>query len=234
MKTFHRIWAFNNRRVWSVLLQGFSSGLPIALVTGTLQAWLTVSNINLVSIGFFSLVGLPYLYKFLWAPFLDRYVPAFLGRRRGWIFIFQMGLVISIAVMAWVRPDQNLKLLACLALLTSFLSASQDIGINAYMTDILTKDERGFGAAMTVLGYRLALLVSGALALIMASFMGWRDTYLLMSLIMLANGMITWFVPEPKKIIPPLSLVTALIDPLKEFFKRDSVFYILLFVVLYK
>ena len=108
MKTFHRIWAFNNRRIWAVLLQGFSSGLPIALVTGTLQAWLTVSNINLVSIGFFSLVGLPYIYKFLWAPFLDRYVPAFLGRRRGWIFIFQMGLVVSIAVMAWVRPDQNL------------------------------------------------------------------------------------------------------------------------------
>src|SRR3989338_4441488 len=234
MKTFHRIWEFNNWHVWAVLLQGFSSGLPIALVAGTLQAWLTVSNINLISIGVFSLVGLPYLYKFLWAPLLDRYIPPFLGRRRGWIFIFQMSLVLSIAGMALVRPAVDLKLMACLAVLTAFLSSSQDIGINAYMTDILTKDERGFGAAMSVLGYRLALLVSGALALIMASFMGWRDTYLVMSLVMLANGIITWFVPEPKQITPPLSLSAALIDPLKEFFKRDSVFYILLFVVLYK
>ncbi|MBI3067746.1 MAG: muropeptide MFS transporter AmpG, partial [Betaproteobacteria bacterium] len=147
---------FRSRRVAVVLLLGFSSGLPLALTGGTLQAWLTVEDIDIKTIGLFSLVGLPYTLKFLWAPLMDRYVPPLLGRRRGWMVITQLALMAAIASIGALSPRHAAAALAVLALLTAFLSASQDIVVDAYRTDVLRDRERGAGAAVSVLGYRLA------------------------------------------------------------------------------
>ncbi len=223
-----------NRRILTVLFFGFSSGLPFALTASTLQAWLTVSGVGIVSIGLFSLVGQPYVYKFIWAPLFDRYIPPFLGRRRGWILVLQFALVCSIATMAYIKPNINPMLMAVLALLTAFFSSSQDIVINAYTTDILEKNERGIGAAMTVTGWRIAILFSGAIALVIASYIGWRDTYLIMSAIMLICIFATFFAPEPAFENHPVTLYAAVIEPLTEFIFRSGAIWILVFIVLYK
>jgi len=165
-----------NRRQLATLLLGFSSGLPIALTASTLQAWYTVSGISIITIGFLSLIGQPYTYKFLWAPIIDRYIPPLLGRRRGWIIITQIGLIVGIIAMASLHPKTNPLLLAGVALLVAFLSASQDIAIDAYRVDVLPPNERGFGVALTTGGYRIAMLVSGGVALILADHYGWRIT----------------------------------------------------------
>ncbi len=225
---------FCHRRILIVLFLGFSSGLPLALTASTLQAWLTVSGVSIISIGLFSLVGQPYVFKFIWAPLFDRYIPPFLGRRRGWLLVLQFALVCSIAFMAFVKPNVNPILMAVLAFITAFFSASQDIVINAYTTDVLEKDELGFGAALMVTGWRVAFLISGAIALVMANYIGWRDTYLIMSLVMMACILVTFFAPEPDVNEHPVSLVAAVIDPLKEFLFRSGAIWILLFIILYK
>src|SRR5690554_721191 len=155
----YRIYA--NRRVFPLLALGFASGLPLALTGGTLQAWATVEMVSLQAIGFLTLVGSAYTLKFLWAPLVDRYVPPFLGRRRGWMLLTQVGLALSIMAMGLFSPGRSLMLLALLAVLVAFLSATQDVAFDAYRTDVLHADERGAGAALSVLGYRLAMLVSG-------------------------------------------------------------------------
>ena len=157
---------FTNRRIAVTLLLGFSSGLPLALTGSTLQAWFTVSGVNIVTIGFLGLVGQPYIYKFLWAPLMDRYVPPFLGRRRGWLLLTQAGLLVTVIAMGTLSPAATPWHLGLLALAVAFLSASQDIVIDAYRTDLLRPAERGLGAAVAVGGYRVAMLVSGGLALI--------------------------------------------------------------------
>ncbi|MEK7294871.1 MAG: MFS transporter, partial [Nitrospirota bacterium] len=147
---------------------GFASGLPLALTAGTLQAWLTVEGIDLNTIGWFSLVGAPYLLKFLWAPVMDRFTLPWLGRRRGWMFVTQTGLMAGVAAMAVTSPSYALSALGWLALTVAFLSASQDIVFDAYRTDLLQPHERGFGVAIWVTGYRVALLLASSVALILA------------------------------------------------------------------
>lgn len=143
---------FRNRRIGAMLTLGFASGLPLALTSGTLQAWMTVEGLDIKTIGFFSLVGQAYIFKFLWAPLMDRYTPPLLGRRRGWLMLTQLGLVAGIAAMAFCPPHQALWALGALAALVAFLSASQDIVFDAYSTDVLRPAERGAGAAVKVLG----------------------------------------------------------------------------------
>ncbi len=226
---------FLNRRMLSVLLLGFASGLPLSLVGSTLQAWFTVSGVNLVAIGFLALVGQPYVYKFVWAPLMDRFVPPLLGRRRGWVFLMQVALLITIASMALFDPTTKPLLLGALALAVAFLSASQDIAIDAYRTDLLPAEERGLGSALFVTTYRMAVLVSGSMALIIAAEMGWRFTYLLMAVMMLIGMVAAWFGPEPEqKVAPPVSLVEAVVEPFKEFMSREGAWALLLLVVLYK
>ncbi|BBG61329.1 muropeptide transporter AmpG [Providencia rustigianii] len=145
----------------TLILLGFVSGLPLALTAGTLQAWLTVENIDIKTIGFFSLVGQAYVLKFLWSPMMDRYTPPFLGRRRGWLLTTQILLIISIAGMSFMNPSEHLWWLAALAVTVAFCSASQDIVFDAYKTDLLSAEERGIGAATSVMGYRISMLVSG-------------------------------------------------------------------------
>ncbi len=224
-----------NRRIAIMLPLGFASGLPLALTAGTLQAWLTVVGLDLKTIGIFTLVGLPYTLKFLWAPLMDRIVPPWLGRRRGWMLITQLGVALGLAMMGLVGPGERPELLGALALVVAFLSASLDIVFDAYRTDLLLRPERGFGAAVWVNGYRAALLLASAGALVFADHIGWRQTYLLLAAVM-ATGVITIFLsPEPSESgIPPASMAEAVGGPMKELFSRRGVFGLLALIMLYK
>ncbi|MFY9347707.1 MAG: MFS transporter, partial [Orrella sp.] len=187
------------RRVAPLLALGFASGLPLALTGGTLQAWATVENVSLQDIGFLTLVGTAYTLKFLWAPLVDRYVPPFLGRRRGWMAVTQVLLALGMVAMGQLSPADSLGPLAMLAVLVAFFSATQDIAFDAYRTDVLQAKERGAGAALSVLGYRLAMLVSGGLALILADqWLGWQNMYLAMGALMLLGVFATLAAPEPQ------------------------------------
>jgi len=226
---------FRSRRVAVTLLLGFASGLPLALTSGTLQAWMTVAGVDITTIGIFTLVGLPYTWKFLWAPLMDRFVPPALGRRRGWILLTQLLLMAGIAAMGSLSPANAPWALAALALLVAFSSASQDIVVDAYRTDLLRERERGVGAAVSVLGYRVAMLVSGALALILAERIGWQETYWLMAGLMMVGMAATLWGPEPDgENRAPRSLREAVTDPLREFFSRGGALWLLLLIVLYK
>lgn len=232
---------FRDRRLAVILLLGFSSGLPLALTGGTLQAWMTVEGVDLSTIGIFTLVGLPYTWKFLWAPFMDRFVPPFLGRRRGWLLVTQLSLAAGIAAMAFASPSGDLALLAALALFVAFASASQDIVFDAYRTDVAKPEQRGLAAAFTVVGYRVAMLTSGAAALVLVAgsgfipAMGWRDTYLLMAALMGLGAIATLWGPEPETAAPsPRTLDEAVWAPLREFFSRPGAWVLLALIVLYK
>jgi MFS transporter, PAT family, beta-lactamase induction signal transducer AmpG len=226
---------FKSRRIAVIAFLGFSSGLPLALTGGTLQAWMTIAGVDLRTIGVFALIGLPYTLKFIWSPLMDRFVPPWLGRRRGWIIMTQLCLVIGIAAISFSSPGRASILLAVLALMVAFASASQDIVIDAYRTDVLHEEERGLGAGIFVMGYRIATLVSGALALILSDHIGWHNTYLLMAVVMGIGILATLFGPEPDgKTMPPSSLKEAVWGPMKEFFSRNSAPLLLLLIVLYK
>lgn len=222
----------------ALLLLGVSSGLPLLLTSKTLQAWMTVEKVDLAAIGLFSLVGLPYSLKFLWAPLLDRFALPFLGRRRGWLIVIQSALLVAIALMALQKPASGLQLLAINALVIAFLSATQDIAADAYRADVLEEREMGAGAAVFVLGYRIALLLTGSLALILADQIPWTVVYLLISGVMLIGLIATMTAPEPEeRVRPPASLADAVLLPFGEFFQRLGLLQgvlILVFIVLYK
>jgi PAT family beta-lactamase induction signal transducer AmpG len=224
-----------NLRIGTILMLGFSSGLPLALTGGTLQAWMTVEGVDLKTIGIFTLVGVPYTFKFLWAPLLDRFVPPILGRRRGWILIFQLSLMALIVTMSGFSPKSAPWVVALLAVMITTMSASQDVVVDAYRTDVLRERERGLGAGVFVTGYRIAMLVSGALALIFSEIIGWRLTYLLIAGVMSLGVLATLFGPEPEvKVVPPKTLAEAVGGPLKEFFSRPGAWALLALIVLYK
>lgn len=227
---------YTSPRVAPLLVLGFASGLPLALTGGTLQAWATVEGVPLQEIGFLTLVGTAYTIKFLWAPFVDRYVPPLLGRRRGWMLLTQLLLAVTIMVMGALSPSTALMPLAMLAVLVAFLSATQDIAFDAYCTDVLRKEERGAGAAVKVMGYRLAMIASGGLALIMADqWIGWGYTYVLMGGLMLLCAIATLLAPEPEYVArAPRNLGEAIGEPLHEFFTRRGALSILALIVLYK
>ncbi len=234
--TSHYLRIFTQRNAAVLLLLGFASGLPLALTAGTLQAWMTVENVDLKTIGFFSLVGQAYVFKFLWSPMMDRYTPPFLGRRRGWLLVTQLALIAGIIAMGFMQPSRDLTLLAALAVVVAFCSASQDIVFDAWKTDILPAEERGSGAAITVLGYRLAMLISGGLALWLADrYLGWQATYWLMALLMLPGLIATLLAKEPDAPArEPHSLRQAVSFPLKDFFQRDNAWLLITLIVLYK
>lgn len=229
---------FTQKKMAAILFLGFASGLPLFLVQRTLQAWMTVEGVDLGTIGLFSLVLLPYSLKFLWAPALDRFVPPFLGRRRGWLLITQLALLLSIAGMALQDPERGLQLLAFNAILIAFFSASQDIVFDAYRIDSLDEREMGAGAAIGVLGYRVALLVTGSLALVLADQMPWPVVYLLMALLMLIGVAATFWAPEPVlDERPPVTLRETVIEPFVDFFRRTGFLLglvILFFIVVYQ
>lgn len=223
-------------RVLSLLVLGFASGLPLALTSGTLQAWATVANAPLTQIGFLTLVGSAYTLKFLWAPLVDRYAIPILGRRRGWIILSQLLLAAAIFSMGLFNPSDQLGWIALAAVFVAFMSATQDIAFDAYSTDVLRSNERAAGAAVKVLGYRLAMIFSSGLALVIADqWLGWNGMYMMMGLVMGACGIATLLAPEPERVVkPPRTLRLAVIEPLVEFFKRPEAISILTLIVLYK
>ncbi|MCX8027789.1 MAG: MFS transporter [Thermodesulfovibrionales bacterium] len=226
---------FRSKKMVVMLFLGFSSGLPLALSGATLQAWLTVSGIDIKTIGLYSVIGIPYTIKFLWSPLMDRYIPPFFDRRRGWIAICQVLLALCIGILGFQEPANALLLVGLLALFLAFASASQDIVIDAYRTDILESQERGLGSAVFVLGYRIGMLVSGALALILSDRIGWNKTYFVMSTIMALTLLFTYLAPRPPKVTaPPRSIKEAVIGPLKDFFSKNLAVVFLLLIVLYK
>jgi len=224
-----------NRRIGIMLPLGFASGLPLALTAGTLQGWLTQAHLDLNTIGTFTLVGLPYTMKFLWAPLMDRITLPWLGRRRGWMLLMQIAVAIGLALMGIVGPEQHPEWLGAIAVGVAFLSASLDIVFDAYRTDVLLPPERGFGAAVWVNGYRLALLVASSGALILADQIGWRETYLVLAGLMGAGVATVLLSPEPKIIGGvPKSMAEAIGLPLFELFRRPGIFGILGLIILYK
>lgn len=223
------------RKMLIVLALGFSSGLPLGLTGATLQAWYTVENVDIVTIGFLSLVGQPYVYKFIWAPFMDKVTPPLWGRRRGWMLFTQIGLMVCLGCIAMMSPKQSPIVLGALALCLAFMSASQDIAIDAYRTEILSNDEKGTGAAMAVAGYRGAMLVSGGVTLIMAQFIGFQLTYLAMIGLVGVGMLAVWLGKEPYQYAPtPKSFRCAFIEPFKEFLNRPQAIALLALIVLYK
>ncbi len=225
-------------RVYPLLLLGLASGLPLALTGGTLQAWATVEDVPLTEIGFLTLVGAAYTFKFLWAPFIDRYVPPFMGRRRGWMALSQILLGLTICGMGLLDPSRSLFWLAALATLVAFLSATQDIAFDAYSADVLRHEERAAGAAIRTLGYRIGMVVSGGLAIWLAAvWMGWSGMYVFMGLLMFGAAVLTWLAPEPEAAganVAPRTLYDAFTVPFQEFFSRKGAISILALIVLYK
>lgn len=227
--------ALANKRLMAVLLLGFASGLPLALTNSTLQAWFTQSHVSIASIGTLTLLGLPYTLKFLWAPLMDQYGFTKLGKRRGWIALTQVGVIITLLLLANMNPENNALGMGVVALFIAFFSASQDIAYDAYRTDILTPAERGLGASYMIFGYRVAILFSGGLALLIADHWGWRITYELMAFFMFISLFITYKSPSPSE-LPPVStdLFATIKAAIKDLFQREKIVLLLLFIGLYK
>ncbi|MGD0232656.1 MAG: MFS transporter [Syntrophorhabdales bacterium] len=229
------VLVYGSPRIAIMAFFGFSSGLPFGLTGVLLQAWMTKAGVNLHTIGIFSLIGVPYTIKFLWSPFMDRFVPPWLGRRRGWIILVQLGLLCGIAAMGFASPAQGMIVFGLLALFVAFGSASQDIVIDAYRTDLLREEERGAGAAVSVTAWRIGTLVSGGLGLILADHMGWQNTYLLMAGLMVIGIVAALWAPEPDTgVVAPKSMHEAVWGPFKDFFSRRGALKLLAAIVLYK
>lgn len=195
-------------RLTAILMVGFASGLPLALTGQALQAWLTIDGVNIATIGFFGLVGVPYTFKFLWAPLMDRFEPPWFGRRRGWLVISQLALAATLFIMSRLSPSAQPMLFAQWAVLLAFLSASQDVVIDAYRADLLVdKTEHGPGASLHVFGYRMAMIVSGGIALIWADqWQSWSRVYALMGGIMVAAALVSLvFLPRVSSDSKPLA-----------------------------
>lgn len=183
-------------RLAVVTLLGFGSGLPLALTGQAMQAWLSMEGLDVATIGFLSLVGLPYTFKFLWAPLMDRFELPWLGRRRGWLVLTQLALAGVLLALAATSPSGATRAFALLAVVVAFVSASQDVVIDAYRTDLLAPAERGLGSSLNVLGYRLAMILSGGIALIwtdpnQGGGWDWPGVYRLMAGLMVAAAVVS-------------------------------------------
>jgi MFS transporter, PAT family, beta-lactamase induction signal transducer AmpG len=230
--------ALFNRRMLICVFTGFSSGLPLYLLINLLPAWLRSEQVDLKSIGLFALIQLPYTWKFLWSPLMDRYAFPALGRRRGWMLVTQLLLIASIPLFGELHPRQDLWGIAYLAAAVAFFSASQDIVLDAFRREILPDIELGLGNAIYVNAYRISSLVPGALALILADHLPWPSVYWITAAFMLPGIVMTLVVDEPKLLrAGPRTLKEAVVEPIREFVRRDGwskALLVLLFIFLYK
>src|SRR5271170_58772 len=239
---------YTDRRVMLILPLGFASGLPLLLTFSTLSAWFAKEGVSLKTIGAFALVGTPYALKFLWSPLIDRLPPPIpIGRRRGWGLAIQLALIAATLALGACDPKLHVARMAALAILVAFLSASQDVVIDAYRVEILTADQQGPGAAMIQTGYRIAMLVSGAGALIIAARFGWFAAYATVAALLSVGMLVFIFGPEPT--IPVNAqphaptgrldairewLATAVVEPFADFMRRPRWLAIVIFIVGYK
>jgi len=230
--------AILNRRMLICVFTGFTSGMPLYVVFQLVPAWLRTEGVGLAEIGFFTLVQMPYIWKFLWSPVIDRYTLPFLGRRRGWMLITQLAVMMSIAAMGFLEPALSIWAVAYLAAAMAFFSASQDIVLDAYRRELLPDEELGLGNTIHVQAYRLSGLVPGALALILADHMAWHSVFIVVALFMLVGVILTLSIKEAvSEPSPPKTLADAVINPFLEFFNRKGVtsgLLVLAFLVLYK
>ncbi|THB74425.1 MAG: MFS transporter [Desulfobacteraceae bacterium] len=223
---------------WKMLVMflfGFSSGFPYYIIKDVLKLWMTESNVSLGTIGLFSAVGLPYTLKFVWSPMMDGIVPPFLGRRRGWILMAQIGLMLSIALLGQFDPENTLFWIAIMALCVNFFGASQDIALDAFRREYLNNEELGFGTGVWMNAWRLGMYISVGLALLTDLNFTWSSIHIILAG-MMGIGIITNLcVSEPKvDAAPPVSIKEAVVEPFVEFFKRSAPLTILLFILLYK
>ena len=224
-----------NKRLFIVFILGFSSGLPLALIGSTLQAWFAESGLSVMATGALSLLSLPYLYRIIWGPLLDRYSLCSLGKRRSWMLVMQVLLLFGFNLMAWFSPTKSPVIIACIGFVLACFSATQDVAIDAHRTEYLPNKEHAIGASIAVVGYRLALLVAGGLSLIIAQYFGWAVTYRVMGFLMLFGMGATLWSPEPS--IPTTnntSLTESLIAPLRELLSRKGLICLLFFIFFYK
>ncbi|MCW8825090.1 MAG: AmpG family muropeptide MFS transporter [Gammaproteobacteria bacterium] len=216
-------------------VMGFACGLPLLLTGSVLQAWMREDGVDLSVIGLFALVGLPYTLKFIWAPVLDRFTLPFLGRRRGWMLLAQISLMVSIIWLGFSNPAEDPWLLAGIAFLVTFFSASQDIVVDAYRREDLKDNELGLGSSLYVNGYRIGMLLAGSGGLILADIFDFQMVYLLMALSMLVGVVATLLAKEPDE--PegtPINIREAVVDPFIEYFSRPEAVLILAFILFYK
>ncbi len=228
---------FRSRRMAILFLLGFSSGLPLLLTGQLLTAWLTKEGVSLAGIAAYSVVGLGYTFKFAWAPLLDRYQLPFLGRRRGWAVVSQLGLMVVIITMGFMDPVEHTVLLAIMAAIVAVLSATQDVVVDAYSVDLLRPEERAAGSAIYVIGYRIALLLTGTVGLFMAEFVPWSVIYGVSGALMLVGVFATIAAEEPPAPKQSTTLFQAIYVPFVDLLKRlgpRGMATVLIFVALYK
>ena len=227
---------FFNPRIMAIGIMGFASGLPLSLSDSTLQAWLTVENISIASIGMFSLVGFPYLFKFAWAPILDWLNLGFLGRRKDWIFVFQLSVAASLLCMGQMDFAENqLYIVGAIAFLIALFSASQDIVVDAYRADVSKANERAFAAAISVTGYRIAMIVSGAGALIAAQTFGFSVVYSVLGCLMVFCALLNFVFPKVQSNDPSGGYgLKSLAAPFYDLIFRKEFLLIIFLVLSYK
>jgi PAT family beta-lactamase induction signal transducer AmpG len=224
------------RRMLICVFTGFASGLPLWLLLNLVPAWLRTEHIDLKVIGVFTLIQFPYTWKFLWSPLLDRYAVPVLGRRRGWMLLTQTALLLVIASLGGFSPQTDLRVIVLLATLLAFLSATQDIALDAYRRELLSDRELGLGNAVHVNAYRIAGLVPGSLSLVLADFLPWKEVFIVTALFMLPGMVMTLLVQEPHRATPPRTLREAVVEPFHEFITRqgwDSALLMLAFLLFY-
>jgi len=215
-----------NRRMAALVVLGFSSGLPLYILLNLMQAWLATSGLSLKALGLFALVQFPYFWKFLWAPFMDRFNFGGFGRRRGWMIVTQIALFFAIGGMGMLDPKLQVGAVVAATSLVAFLSASQDVVIDAYRRETLSDEEQGLGVAVYVNAYKVASMVPGALSLILADRMPWQPVFCAL------------LIKEPTVYGDrPATMVQAIVLPFKEFFQRDGwrrAVWLLTFILMYK
>jgi PAT family beta-lactamase induction signal transducer AmpG len=232
------VQAVLNRRMLACIFIGLSSGMPFYVLFQLVPAWLSEGGVSLTEIGLFSLVGIPYTWKFLWAPLMDRWAPPFLGRRRGWMLISQVALLLTIGFLGMLNPAKSTLVIASLAVAVAFFSASQDVVLDAFRREILSDEELGMGSAIHVQAYRISSLVPGSLALILADILPWSSVFWITAAFMFVGVILTLVVSEPESELPVAAGIReALVAPFSEYLGRKGwkgLVLVLSFMVLYK
>ncbi len=222
-------------RMLVAFVMGFACGVPLLLTSTVLQAWMTEEGVDLATIGLFSLVGLPYTLKFLWAPVFDRFTLPLLGRRRGWLLLMQAALILALIGLGLTDPGRSPLLVALAACLVTFFSASQDIVVDAYRREDLSDKQLGLGSSLYVNGYRVGMLLAGSGGLILADHFSFFQVYLFMAASMLIGVVVTLASVEPPPVKgTPRTFREAIVEPFVEYFQRDQALWLLLFILLYK
>jgi MFS transporter, PAT family, beta-lactamase induction signal transducer AmpG len=235
MKKFSAIKVFFTRRMLVAFVMGCASGLPFDITKTLLKAWMSDQGVDLAVIGLFTLVGLPYALKFIWAPLVDRFTIGLFGRRRGWLLLFQILLMAAIVALGAGSPSINPWAVAIAAAMVAFFSASQDIVVDAYRREDLADEELGIGSSLYFYGYRIGMLIAGSGGLIMADHLSYFAVHCILAACLIPAVITTLLTPEPETPFgTPRNYKEAVLDPFIEYFRRNGAISMLLFILLYK